>query len=147
MIKSHQIVLLCRILVLAALVIGFNLSDQTYITSSMWWLFGCLSSLFLFHAPSLIAFIGGLGLAVYIMSIFPAIVSLTMKCDKGKVLTVGLLFAIILLLASVWVVAYNFVPGGTIAREKNDMIMIIAMVFMGKFSVCLHTMIVHLFCV
>ena len=57
------------------------------------------------------------------------------KCEKGKALTVGLLFAVVLLLASVWVVAYNFVPGGTLTREKNDIIMIVAMVAIGKFLV------------
>ena len=119
------------ILVLAALVAGFTLSTQPYITSSSWWIFGCLSSLFLFHAPSSIAYVGGLGLAIYIMSVFPTLVSLVCHCDKGKVLTVGLLTVTIFLLASVWVVAYNFVPGGTLAREKNDFILITAMVFLG----------------
>ena len=90
--------------------------------------------MFLFHAPPLIAFVGGLGLAIYVMSIFPTLVNLASKCNKGKVLTVGLLFAVILLLASVWVVAYNFVPGGSLTREKNDIIMIIVMVFLGKFA-------------
>ena len=82
----------------------------------------------------MIAFVGGLGLAVYVTSIFPTVVNLANKCDKGKVLTIGLLFAVILLLASVWVVAYNFVPGGTLTREKNDIIMITVMVFLGKFA-------------
>ena len=117
------------------MVIGFSLSCQTYVSSSLWWLFGCLSSLFLFHAPPLIAFIGGLGLATYIASVFPTLVNLMYKCEKGKALTVGLLFAVVLLLASVWVVAYNFVPGGTLTREKNDIIMIVAMVAIGKFLV------------
>ena len=119
---------------LAALVVGFSLSHQAYVTTSSWWILGCLSSLFLFHAPTFIAFIGGLGLAVYTMSIFPTLVSLAGKCDKGKVLTVGLLTAVILLLASVWVVAYNFVPGGTLARERNDIIMIIVMVLLGELA-------------
>jgi len=119
------------ILILTAMVIGFSLSHQTYVSSSLWWLFGCLSSLFLFHAPPLIAFIGGLGLATYITSVFPTLVSLIYQCKKGKTLTTGLLFSIVLLLASVWVVAYNFVPGGTLTREKNDIIMIVAMVAIG----------------
>lgn len=119
------------ITVLAALVVGFSLSNQPHVTSTSWWGVGCLSALFFFHAPPLIAFAGGLGLAVYMMSIFATLVNLASQCDKGKVLTIGLLTAVIFLLASVWVVAYNFVPGGTVAREKNDLIMIIVMVLLG----------------
>ena len=68
------------------------------------------------------------------MSIFPLLADTASKCSKGKVLTLGLLVCIVFLLASVWVVAYNFVPGGTFARERNDTIMIIAMLLMGKAS-------------
>ena len=87
----------------------------------------------LFHAPSLLAFIGGLGLAIYTTAVFPTLASLTSKCSKGKVLTLSLLVAVILLLASVWTVAYNFVPGGTVTRERNDSILIIVMILIGMF--------------
>ena len=121
-----------RIFVLLALVIGITVSSQTFITWSSWWIFGGLSALVFYQTPSLLAFCGGLGLAVYTMSLFPRIANQVSKCSKGKCLTLSLLVCVVFLLASVWVVAFNFVPGGVYTRERNDLILAIAIILMGE---------------
>jgi hypothetical protein len=46
-------------------------------------------------------------------------------------LTLANIVYIVLTLGSVWVVAYNFVPGGEYTRERTDVLVGIAMAFIG----------------
>ena len=42
--------------------------------------------------------------------------------NTGQVLPIALMSWCILCVASVWIVAYNFVPGGTLTRERTDVL-------------------------
>lgn len=63
---------------------------------------------------------GGLFIAIYLMSIWPAMFSnFTQITDVAKLMTVTVVFHYGLLFYSVWTVAYNFVPGGEYTREHT----------------------------
>eukprot|EP00794_Sanderia_malayensis_P007604 gene7604-8444_t len=114
-----------------SLLFGIKISNRKFVTSSAWWLFAGLSAVTFYKAPSVVGFIGGQGIAIYTMSVFPRVTNQVSKCNKGKCLTLAVLTCIIFLLASVWVVAYNFVPGGVFTRERNDMVLAVAIVLIG----------------
>ena len=49
----------------------------------------------------------------------------------GKALSFAILTFIVLFLLSAWVVAYNFVPGGTVTRERTDVLLVITVLLIG----------------
>ena len=63
---------------------------------------------------------GGLGLAVYTMSLLPQMVERAVRCPPARTVALAALLHIVLLLFSVWTTAYNFVPGGEYTREHTD---------------------------
>ena len=119
------------VLVLASLAIGTMLSAVDFTVTIWWWFVGCAGAYLFYYTSTYIAFCGGLILATYIMSVFPRIANQLSACSKTKALSLALLICVIFLLASVWVVAYNFVPGGVYTRERNDVILITSLVLIG----------------
>lgn len=122
-----------------------------FVHSSFWWCIGTAGVFALYYLPggmngripfgfiggivkenvySMEFFFKGLVFAVYVMSIIP---SLLLRIGETKnisrTLIVGCLMYDILQLASVWVVAYAFVPGGVYARERTQFIIVIVMFF------------------
>ena len=115
--------------------VGIFLSNKAHLTNSLlWWSFGCGSASVLYYSQTHTAFYGGLALAVYLMSIFPCIMSKVYRCPQGPVLGFGFLSCVVLLLGSVWTVAYNFVPGGEFTRERTHIVIAVAMVMIGTLS-------------
>lgn len=64
---------------------------------------------------------GGLALAVFLMSITPLVMQrATLTGKVARTYTTAFFVAIVLNLASIFTVAYAFVPGGNIVRERTD---------------------------
>ncbi|CAK7199865.1 Protein cwh43 [Sporothrix eucalyptigena] len=76
-------------------------------------------------------FYGALILATYLMALSVPLISSASK--KSPALTFGLGFLIynFMVLFHVWVVAYAFVPGGPLVRERTDWIMTVTMLLIG----------------
>ena len=84
-------------------------------------------------------------LAVYIMSIWPAMIDRVTSRGATSGVAAGALFALATVtyvaetLFSVWTVAYNFVPGGVYTREHSGYLIAFAMLtiaaafFVGTF--------------
>lgn len=85
----------------------------------------------LYFMQSYVALFGGLILAVYTMSLWPHISKRLVNFPSGKVLPVAMLTYILLVLLSAWVVAYNFVPGGVITRERSDAMLALIIFLIG----------------
>lgn len=100
----------------------------------LWWLIGSTGAALLYFAPQYWSMIGGLLLAIYTMSIWPTMIDRLFCRPVGRTLTLANLVYIILVLGSVWVVAYNFVPGGEFTRERTHILLGITMVLIGKYS-------------
>lgn len=59
----------------------------------------------------------------YLTSITPIVFQGTIGYNPGAVYTLGLFISIVFSLASVWIVAYAFVPGGPLLRERTDLVL------------------------
>ncbi|PVZ99730.1 hypothetical protein BB558_004232 [Smittium angustum] len=116
-------------LVLTAMVLGFSVANRTDITTSIsWWIASSISAFVITFYSGWFPFIAGLGFAFYICSISHAILLFVSKCPPGKTLVVGFLVYNILVLGGVWTVAYEFVPGGPLLRERTWVVMLVTMI-------------------
>ena len=90
----------------------------------LWFVYGSVSAYFMYHYRDWVGYFGGLNLAVFLMSVLPTILSMTAESSNGRLArTYALAFFVtcLLYLASVWTVAYAFVPGGVYLRERTDL--------------------------
>lgn len=76
-------------------------------------------------------FYGALTVATYLMALSVPLISSASK--KSPALTFGLGFLVynFMVLFHVWVVAYAFVPGGPLVRERTDWVMTVTMLLIG----------------
>lgn len=92
---------------------------------SSWPMFGigCLGAVFLYVFPGYPGFFGGLALAASLMALLPTMLLVTARTKPGR--TFGFAFTVhsLLCLMHVWIVAYAFVPGGPILRERTDVVL------------------------
>ncbi len=74
---------------------------------------------------------GALAIAVYTMAAAPVLITHATRHSPGK--TFGLAFLVynFMVLFHVWVVAYAFVPGGPLVRERTDWVMTAMMLQIG----------------
>ncbi|EDO41752.1 predicted protein [Nematostella vectensis] len=114
-----------------ALALGVTLSTSSWTSSGAWSLVGVSGAAALYKAPGFGSYAGGLVLAVYVMSIWPAMIDRLFCRPSARTLALANLTYVILTLGSVWVVAYNFVPGGEYTRERTDVLLGVAMAFVG----------------
>lgn len=108
-------------LVLVALAVGTILStyQSPLLTSKIWWTVGTAGIMSLYLLPTYRGFIGGVALAVYVMSVWPEVVKRVTTCPPAKTLTLAMVTFMAEVLYSIWTVAYNFVPGGEYTREHT----------------------------
>ncbi|KAI9250628.1 Frag1/DRAM/Sfk1 family-domain-containing protein [Sporodiniella umbellata] len=117
---------------IAALGLGLVISPYRRLTTSFGWYAVGVSSCAVFYIySSWTAFYGGLVLGTYLMSITPAMVRGLSTQSPFITLFTSFMTYNILCLAHVWVVAYEFVPGGVYARERTDVILATVMTFIG----------------
>lgn len=92
---------------------------------------GAVGAMVLTKFSHWLGYLGGLGLAVYLMAV--SVPLLSSACKKKPAVTFGLGFFIyvFMVLFHVWVVAYAFVPGGPLVRERTDWIMMTMMMLIG----------------
>ncbi|ETN45384.1 uncharacterized protein HMPREF1541_09215 [Cyphellophora europaea CBS 101466] len=74
---------------------------------------------------------GGLALTVYVMGLAQPLISAGAQHNPAKTFGLGFMVYNFLALFHCWVVAYAFVPGGPLVRERTDWIMLTTMIFIG----------------
>ncbi|KAG2176266.1 hypothetical protein INT43_005500 [Umbelopsis isabellina] len=110
------------------LVLSFN---QELAANGFWYGFGCLSCLIFYGCSGWLGYIGGLLLGMYSMSLLILMTrAITMHASQKSLLTAYMVYNF-LCLAHVWVVAYEFVPGGVYARERTNWVLFSTMLFLG----------------
>ncbi|PPQ91001.1 hypothetical protein CVT25_013926 [Psilocybe cyanescens] len=105
------------------------------LSSPAWFLFGSGSSYIMYAYRNWIGYAGGLGVAVFLMSVLPlafnaAAASATVGgagMRISKIYTTALGVYCLLNLASIFTVAYAFVPGGVYLRERTDLVTFLQM--------------------
>ncbi len=92
---------------------------------------GCVGAAMLVQFTNWTGFYGGLLLAVYLMALSAPLISLSARKNPGATYGLGFLVYNILILAHTWTVAYAFVPGGSLLRERTDLVMGATMLCIG----------------
>lgn len=92
---------------------------------------GCLGALGLYTFHGYPGYLGGLVLTCFLMAYMPNCIITASKTPPGKTFGVGFIIYNLLTLMHVWIVAYAFVPGGPILRERTDIVMLCMMSCIG----------------
>lgn len=74
---------------------------------------------------------GALTLAFYLMAVTPVLISNAIRFSPGRTFFVGFFVYNFMVLFHVWIVAYAFVPGGPLVRERTDWVMASTMILIG----------------
>jgi endonuclease/exonuclease/phosphatase family metal-dependent hydrolase len=74
---------------------------------------------------------GSLTIAVYAMAVAPVLISSAVRHPPAWTFGFGFVVYNILVLASIWTVAYAFVPGGFLLRERTDYVVTAMMLCIG----------------
>jgi Na+/H+-dicarboxylate symporter len=98
----------------------------TVLKSQLWFTFGVASINVMYSYRNWLGYTGGFGVAIWLMSILPIVFESAAEEIRGgksvaKTYGVAMLIYCILHVASVFTVAYAFVPGGVYLRERPDL--------------------------
>ncbi|KAG5716861.1 Protein cwh43 [Termitomyces sp. T112] len=118
----------CAGLFVPILLVPSNAVDL--LTHPVWFIFGTLSTYIMYMYRNWTGYAGGLGLALFLMSITPIVLGRAVHAAKGgaiKVFGVAMGVYCLFNLASIFTVAYAFVPGGVYFRERTDCVLIAQM--------------------
>ncbi|RDL31867.1 uncharacterized protein BP5553_09269 [Venustampulla echinocandica] len=92
---------------------------------------GCIGAALLTTSSNWRGFYGALILAAYLMAVSIPLISSAAKKSPATSFGFGYLVYNFMALFHVWVVAYAFVPGGPLVRERTDWVMISMMLLIG----------------
>ncbi|KAJ7219905.1 Frag1/DRAM/Sfk1 family-domain-containing protein [Mycena pura] len=98
-----------------------------------WFAYGSVATAVLYSSRNWYGYIGGLNLAIFVTSIIPVVLKRASTAagsegkHTGRVYFTAMLVYCLLGLASIWTVAYAFVPGGVYLRERTDLVLILQM--------------------
>ncbi|KAJ2603188.1 Protein cwh43 [Coemansia sp. RSA 1721] len=116
------------VLVVAALAGGFAVGHHVDVTTGFaWWAIGSAGAAAVTTTSGWPGFTGGLVLGAYAASVTRAVLRVQARCAPGRTFAVAMLWYNVLVLAHVWVVAYEFVPGGPLLRERTWVVMLASM--------------------
>ncbi|KAG0196322.1 hypothetical protein BGX28_010297 [Mortierella sp. GBA30] len=112
------------LMVILAMTAGLVLSSKRrLVTSAVWFAVGSVGLTMLYLTEGDIGFFGGIIFTVFVLSLFPTLFRSLSRHSPGKSFLVAMLVYDFLALAHVWVVAYAFVPGGAVMRERTDLVL------------------------
>lgn len=92
---------------------------------------GCAGAYLLTMHSHWPGYFGGLVLAAYLMAVAVPLLASAAKRQPAVTLGGGFFVYNIMVLFHVWVVAYAFVPGGPLVRERTDWVMLSLMLLLG----------------
>lgn len=115
---------------LAGLYYGL-ISNKTKTNNWSFYIVGVVGFVLLYAFHGWVGYIGGLIFSFYLIAVTPAIFETVSRFNPGLSFSLGFLFHIIFMLGSVWIVAYAFVPGGPLLRERTDIVFGVPLAFVG----------------
>jgi hypothetical protein len=96
--------------------------STTLLASPTWHAYGMASTYIMYSRKGWLGYAGGLNFAVFWMSIIPGVLNRAANTRSvWKTYFTAWLVVCVFDLASVWTVAYAFVPGGVYLRERTDL--------------------------
>lgn len=95
-------------------------------TTGSWpaFIIGSTGALIMYACSGWLGYLGAMVLSGYLMSIVPIILESAGRHNPAKSFGVGAFVLALLYLGHVWIVAYAFVPGGPLLRERSDLILL-----------------------
>ncbi|KAJ6577178.1 Frag1/DRAM/Sfk1 family-domain-containing protein [Mycena capillaripes] len=99
----------------------------------LWFIYGSAATAVLYTSRNWLGYIGGLNLAVFVMSVIPIVLKRASAAagstggSTGKVYFTAMLVYCLLVITSAITVAYAFVPGGVYLRERTDIVLLLQM--------------------
>ncbi|KAF9446745.1 hypothetical protein P691DRAFT_166821 [Macrolepiota fuliginosa MF-IS2] len=115
-----------------------------FISSPGFYTFGVASAYVLYSYKNWPGYVGGLGVAFFLMCMIPIVFRRVVAATKadgdmpsnvGRTLGTAFVVYCLLTLACIFTVAYAFIPGGVYFRERTDMVLIVQMAcFLPLFS-------------
>ncbi|KAH0609548.1 uncharacterized protein H6S33_013034 [Morchella sextelata] len=116
-----------------AMGVGFLIGLYRSDVAQTWALYGvaCTSAAIFYGNPGWFGYYGALVLATYLMALIPTFIQSAARHSPGKTFGSAFMCYNIIVLAHVWVVAYAFVPGGPLLRERTDLVMAGMMLMIG----------------
>lgn len=125
-------------LTIMAMSVGLVFGIQNPSLAGSWTFFviGSIGAAMLTNFSHWTGFYGGLILAIYLMAVAPILITSAARFSPASTFGLGFLVYNLMVLFHVWVVAYAFVPGGPLVRERTDWIMTVLMILLaaGIFS-------------
>ncbi|TVY42680.1 Protein cwh43 [Lachnellula subtilissima] len=92
---------------------------------------GCIGAAILTTSTNWTGYYGGLALAAYLMAASVPLIGSAARKSPAVTFGFGFLVYNFMVLFHVWVVAYAFVPGGPLVRERTDWVMLATMLLIG----------------
>lgn len=108
-----------------------GITRRTSVGSWPAYFLGSAGAFVMYACPGWAGYIGGMILAGYLMSIVPVILESAGRHHPAASFGFGAFILVLLYLAHVWIVAYAFVPGGPMLRERSDIVLILQQVAIG----------------
>ncbi|OCB84929.1 hypothetical protein A7U60_g8151 [Sanghuangporus baumii] len=107
-------------------------SANRVLTSPLWFFCGTISAYVLYSYKDWFGYYGGLGFAVFLMSIIPQTLQKAASSPFiGRTYFTAFFVTVLLYLANVWTVAYAFVPAGHLLRERTDFVLMAQIVLLA----------------
>lgn len=118
---------------IACMALGIYLGVTQSAHVKKWQFFAAanVGALFMYAFSGWLGYIGGMVLTVYLLSITPTFLESAGRHNPGLSFGFGFFVLVILYLAHVWTVAYAFVPGGPLLRERTNVVLFIQQVCIG----------------
>ena len=118
---------------IAAMCAGLLLGLFRPALAKSWTLYGlgCVGAALLTAYSDWTGYTGAVVLTVYLLAFSVPMLSAAARRAPAAVFGLGFLIYNFLVLFHVWVVAYAFVPGGPLVRERTDWVMATTMIFIG----------------
>lgn len=113
--------------VLAGILVSIKVHPN--LLSLVWYTLAGAGGAYVMYAfPHWPGFSGSLVFSFYLASLGPLMGQAVVGYHPGALFGLSFFFSVILSLASVWIVAYAFVPGGPLLRERTDIVLSVGIV-------------------
>lgn len=83
-----------------------------------------IGAILMYTCSGWVGYIGGMILTVYLLACTPILLESAGRHNPGVSFGIGFFVLVLLYLAHVWTVAYAFVPGGPILRERTNLVLL-----------------------
>ena len=114
------------IFVVTGLIIGFIFKDNELFQSVYAWLIFFIGGILLSYENGFSAFMGGLLMSLVLPGLWTAIIQRFKGFDLGRSTSLGVIIYVLLSMFSIFTVVYDYVPGGYLFKEREEIILIVS---------------------